>query len=98
MKKQETVLRNHQKVVDQWKQSQERKINNLKNELNQVTKKKESLVSRVEFLLNEIERIQALMPPKAPTLEERQSQLKNSVSGSNRTSSDIPRSNSFQEN
>lgn len=75
MKNQETVNQNFQKNILQWQRSQEKKVLNLKQQIDLIEEKKRKLSHQQKKLNEQIEHIQGTVPPSPPNSEERSSQL-----------------------
>lgn len=80
MKKQETVEKRHQQVVEQWEQSRERKIRNLQHQKSLVAEKAGRMKNEMDRLNAEIDRLRGEKAPVAPSAEERLNQHKASQS------------------
>lgn len=82
MKQQETVERHFSKVIDDWKASRQRKLQNLEKQRFDIDSKIIRLDEAARRIDAEIQRISHLEPPKAPTELSRESQRQTSVSSS----------------
>lgn len=71
MKKQETVEKNFQKVIDQWEESRDRKIRNIQRAQQELVVKSKKLQAEYSRLENEILRLQQMKGPQAPSQQKR---------------------------
>lgn len=82
MKQQETVERHFSKVIADWEESRQRKLQNLESQRFDIGSKIIRLEEAIRRIEAEIQRISQLEPPKAPTELSRESQRQTSVSTS----------------
>lgn len=82
MKQQETVERHFSKVIAEWEESRQRKLQNLESQRFDIGSKIIRLEEAIRRIEAEIQRISQLEPPKVPTELSRESQRQTSVSTS----------------
>lgn len=80
MKQQETVKRHFSKVIAEWEESRQRKLQNLESQKFDIESKIIRLEEAIRRIEAEIQRISQLEPPKVPTELSRESQRQTSVS------------------
>lgn len=75
MKKQETVERNFQKNIEQWKVSRDRRIDNLCNQKKLLEIKIKRCKQQIELVEAQIEKLKNTAPPSPPSEKSRTLQL-----------------------
>lgn len=75
MKKQETVDKNFQKVVDQWEISRSKKIERIDKALQEIARKNKALLAEYHRLEADRTRLIEKQPPEAPSVSVRSEQL-----------------------
>lgn len=71
MKKQETVEKNFQKVIDSWKTSRDAKVSNIEKQIKDLQEKKQRLSAKIAELEEQKGKLLSDPGPKAPNAEER---------------------------
>lgn len=98
MKKQETVEKRFLKVLEQWEESKERKRKNIQFSMKKIVEKKRKLELQYIELERQLEKIESLPAPQAPSFEERNQQKKRSMEEEeNQSSSSIPQQQDIEK-
>lgn len=71
MKKQETVEKNFNKVIDNWKKSRDSKVSNIEKQIQELQEKKKRLSNKIAELEEQKGKLLSDPGPKAPSAEER---------------------------